>query len=273
MVHVFSEVSYRGNDGCPLRAWRTQSSPDAAMPPMVLLHGGGPDHHMFVPLAQRLALHHPVILPDIRGYGLSVCTDLARHTWTQYVSDLVALLDHLKIETATVGGAGLGATITLRAAVAHPDRVNAALLISVEDIEDDEAKAAEIQLMDEFAERAGNRGIWAAWEPLLGQLAPLIGTLVREAIPRSTPESIAAAAAIGRDRSFRDIGELAMIEIPTLVFPGMDFRHPPALAKALVDVLPRGTLADVGVTEAVLNAEDFARVFAPPIIAFLAEGR
>ena len=55
-------------------------------------------------------------------------------------------------------GAGLGATITMRAAVAHPDRVAATILISVEDIEDDTAKAAEIAFMDAFAERVRTAG-------------------------------------------------------------------------------------------------------------------
>ena len=77
--------------------------------------------------------------------------------------------------------------------------------VSVEDIEDDEKKKAEIEFMDAFAERARTEGIEAAWAPILPHLAPIIGTLVREAIPRSDPASIAAAAAIGRDRSFRSV--------------------------------------------------------------------
>lgn len=56
----------------------------------------------------------------------------------------------------------------------------------------------------------------------LDELAPIIGTLVRDAIPRSDPMSIAAAAAIGRDRSFRSVAEVAVIAAPTLIIPGMD---------------------------------------------------
>jgi 3-oxoadipate enol-lactonase len=272
LAQEFSCISYRGDDGCSLHAWSIGPAlPGISTVPVLLLHGGGPDHEMFVPLAKRLALHHQVILPDIRGYGRSVCADPARHKWAQYVADVVSLQDHLSIETAVLGGAGLGATVSMRLAVAHPGRIRAMLLVSVEDIEDDEAKAAEIQLLDEFAERVRSKGILEAWRPLLGQLAPLIGTLVREAIPRSTPASIAAAAAIGHDRSFRHIGELSGIATPTLIFPGMDFRHPATLAKTLADLLPRGQLADVGVNESIRNAEELARVFAPPIMAFLAD--
>jgi 3-oxoadipate enol-lactonase len=117
-------------------------------------------------------------------------------------------------------------------------RGNALVLISVDDIEDDAAKEAEIELMAAFAERVRTHGIEAGWGPILPQLAPVIGALVRDAIPRSDPESIAAAAAIGRDRSFRSVDELAAITAPALVIPGMGPRHPPELAEAVARLLP-----------------------------------
>jgi pimeloyl-ACP methyl ester carboxylesterase len=174
-------------------------------------------------------------------------------------------LDHLGVRRAAVGGAGLGTIITLRAALAHPDRVGAAVLISVEDIEDDEKKEAEIEFMDAFAARVRAEGIEAAWEPILKDLAPVIGAMVREAIRRSDPASIAAAAAVGHDRSFRTVGELTTVTAPTLIIPGMDERHPTAFARTL----PRGRLASVTLSAELRTAEDFARAFAPTIRDFL----
>ena len=268
-----TELTYRGNDGCPLYATIIHA---ASMPPIagerpvvVLLHGGGPDHHSLVPLAQQLTDCHTVALPDIRSYGRSVCTNPFHHTWAQYAADVIALLDHLGVHRAILGGAGLGTTISLRTTVAYPDRVHALVLISVEDIEDDEAKEAEIAFMDAFAARVRAEGIEAAWEPILGSLAPIIGAMVREAIPRSDPASIAAAAAIGHDRSFRSIEELAVITAPTLIFPGIDHRHPTALAEALARILPKGYLAPVMLSADLHTADDFARAFAPTIRDFL----
>jgi 3-oxoadipate enol-lactonase len=123
------------------------------------------------------------------------------------------------------------------------------------DIEDDEKKKAEIAFMDAFAERVRTEGIEAAWAPILPHLAPIIGTLVREAIPRSDPASIAAAAAIGRHRSFRSVEELAVIAAPTLIIPGMDERHPRALAETLARLLPNGRLADVALSDDLKTAE------------------
>ncbi|MBC9726776.1 alpha/beta fold hydrolase [Streptomyces sp. TRM68367] len=83
-------------------------------PALVLLHGRGPDHRSLLPLARLLA-DATEVLPDVRGYGRSVCADPARHTWAQYVADVVALLAHLGLERAVVGGTGLGGTVALRA--------------------------------------------------------------------------------------------------------------------------------------------------------------
>ena len=89
------------------------------------------------------------MLPNIRGCGPF---NLHRHTASyQNSEDEIALLDHLNFDCAVIGGAGLGATISLRTAVAYPRRVNVPVLIGAEDIEDNVAKQAEIVFMEAFA--------------------------------------------------------------------------------------------------------------------------
>lgn len=258
------EITYRADDACPLHA-----TVIGAGRALVLLHAGGPDHRSMLPLAELFADRWRVVLPDLRGYGRSVCRDQAAHTWDRYTGDVIALLDHLGLPDAVLAGAGLGSTVTLRAAAAHPDRVRAAVLIGVEDIEDDEAKAAEIRFLDAFAARVAADGIEAGWEPILGAFPPVVGAMVRDAIPRSDPASIVAAAAIAHDRSFRSVAELAAITAPTLVFPGTDPRHPTALAEAAAATLPNGRLAEVAIDGDLHTAEDLARAVAPAIRAFL----
>ena len=268
---MITSFEYRGNDDWPLVATRIAPHGLAAANAgfLVLLHGGGPDHESLIPLGKELADVCTIVLPDVRGYGRSVCRDPARHTWAQYALDVVALLDQLGAPNAIIGGAGMGATITLRTMLAHRERVSASILISVEDIEDDERKAAEIVFMDAFAARVRNDGLEAAWAPILPELAPVIAAMVREAIPRSDSASIAAAAAIGRDRSFRSVNELSGIPVPTLLLPGMDARHPVAIARELALVLPSATVGEVGMSADMSDAEDFGRVLAPPIRKFI----
>ena len=258
--------TYSGPDGYDLAATAVGDQG----PVVVLLHGGGPDHRSLLPLAQLLADRCRVVLPDIRGYGVSRCPDPAWHTWKQYTRDVITLLDHLGVSRAVVGGTGLGATIAARALLTHPDRFHAGILIGVEDIESDEAKLAETALLDSFAATVMSDGVDAAWASILPGLAPIIGTLVREAIPRSDPASIAAAAAIGRDRGFRDATEYASLTAPTLVFPGMDHRHPTGLARELATIMPHGHLGPP-FADGVETVTELAEALAPRIRAFLAQ--
>jgi 3-oxoadipate enol-lactonase len=140
-------------------------------------------------------------------------------------------------------GPDWAAPSSLRVALAFPARVRTVVVVSAEDIEDDDAKLAETALMDRFAERVRTEGIEAAWELFLPHLQPLIGNLVRSAIPRANPGSVAAAAAIGRARSFRTLDELGVIEVPVLIVPGADERHPAAFAERMSATIPYATLA------------------------------
>lgn len=263
-------VHYQGDDGCALHALHLQGAEGASRQvPLILLHGGGPDHVSLIPLAKRLLDLCDVYLPDVRGYGQSVCRDPEKHRWAQYADDIVRLLDHIGAPAAILGGAGMGGTVALRAAAGYPERTRGVVVLSLEDIEDDAAKAAEAEFMESFSNRARRLGLEAAWAPILPGLAPVIGSMVREAMDRADPQSIAAAAAIGRDRSFRSIDELSLISAPVLVFPGMDWRHPSETAEAAAAALPQGQLAEVGMSAEMRDSEDFARLLAAPIRSFI----
>ncbi|MGW1978771.1 alpha/beta fold hydrolase [Streptomyces sp. NPDC001889] len=266
-------LTYRGSDGCPLYAATTGAGAGTGPSPVVLLHGGGPDHRSLLPLAGRIGDGHRVVLPDIRGWGASVCADPARHTWSRYADDVTALLDHLGEERAVLVGTGLGGTIALRTALEHPGRVRAIVVISVEDIEDDEAKEAERLFFRRFAARVRTEGLEAAWAPVLPTLAPLIGNLVREAIPRADRASVAAFCALGEDRAFREVADLAAITAPALIVPGMDARHPSALAAEVARTLPGGRLSPRAMSEELLTAEDLGEEMGPLVREFLSDLR
>lgn len=260
------DVRFLGRDGHPLFATSFGHGPA-----VVLLHAGGPDRWSLAPLAARLADRYAVVVPDVRGYGASVCVDPTRHTWAQYADDVFALLDHLGVETAAVGGTGLGATVALRAGLLAPERLRALVLISLEDIEDDDAKAAEIAWLEAFYAKARADGLAAAWAEILPRFPPVVGAMVRDAIPRADPESIIAAGAIAHDRSFRSLDELAAITVPTLLVPGDDARHPRALAEACARIMPNATVARVAFTAALRTIEDFTTLMALELLDYLGQ--
>jgi 3-oxoadipate enol-lactonase len=233
-----NHFQFTGPDGCPLFATTLGHGPT-----VVLLHGGGPDRRSLLPLAAQLQDRYRVVLPDIRGYGQSVCRDRSRHRWDQYVDDALALLDHLGARSAAVGGTGLGSTIAARAGLRRPDRFTHVMMISPEDIEDDQGKAAEHAIITAFVARAREAGLRAAWESILPLLSPFIADMVEDAIARTDMDSFLAAMAIVEDRAFTSTDELAGLSVPTLIVPGADVRHPDALARRCQETIPRATLA------------------------------
>lgn len=81
--------------------------------------------HMQEPLARTLAKRgNRVVTIDPLGHGAS---DRPAETWaysmTEYGREVVALLDHLDVPEAIVGGASLGANTTLEVASLAPQRV------------------------------------------------------------------------------------------------------------------------------------------------------
>lgn len=73
-----------------------------------------------------------VIAADNRGHGASTkLHDVAAYGIDKIADDLVALLDHLKIERADVIGYSMGGRIAGRLASAHPDRVRSAVIAGI----------------------------------------------------------------------------------------------------------------------------------------------
>jgi pimeloyl-ACP methyl ester carboxylesterase len=94
---------------------------------IVLIHGLLMDSRMFTNLAPKLAdAGYRVVLADMYGHGASDQPhDMTVYSMTQFGRDVIALIDHLGVESAVVGGTSLGANVTLEAAVAGPHRVRA----------------------------------------------------------------------------------------------------------------------------------------------------
>jgi pimeloyl-ACP methyl ester carboxylesterase len=96
----------------------------------VLIHGLLMDSRMYTRLAPALAARgHRVITVDMLGHGESDQPPaMTEYSMPQFGRDVVALLDHLELTQAVVGGTSLGANVALEAAVAAPARVRALVL-------------------------------------------------------------------------------------------------------------------------------------------------
>jgi pimeloyl-ACP methyl ester carboxylesterase len=98
--------------------------------PVVLLPGLLLSQKMQRPLARSLAKRgNRVITLDPLGHGAS---DRPRQMWrysiAEFAKQTLALLDHLELDRAVVGGTSLGANITLELAAAAPERLRGMII-------------------------------------------------------------------------------------------------------------------------------------------------
>lgn len=93
-----------------------------AGPAVVLLHGYGETGDMWAPLAAALMKDHTVVVPDLRGMGLSAHPDGGYDKATQG-RDIAAILDQLKIDKFALVTHDIGNMVGFALATQNPDRV------------------------------------------------------------------------------------------------------------------------------------------------------
>jgi 3-oxoadipate enol-lactonase len=102
---------------------------DGDGPPILWSHGFLMDHTMFDPQVRGLPGYRHIRW-DERGFGRTDST--GPFTYWDSADDAVALLDHLNIDRAVFAGVSQGGFLSLRAALAHPDRVRALILVDTQ---------------------------------------------------------------------------------------------------------------------------------------------
>jgi pimeloyl-ACP methyl ester carboxylesterase len=92
-------------------------------PAVVLLHGFGDTGDMWAPMAAELAHDHRVVVPDLRGMGLSSHPAGGYDKKTQ-AADIRSVLTQLGIDRAAVVGHDIGATVAYAYAARYPDKTD-----------------------------------------------------------------------------------------------------------------------------------------------------
>lgn len=218
--------------------------------PIVFLHGGLADHQASWFRMGALAASHRLITPDVRGAGRS------RHAgelcWDLLADDVVALLRHLGLERAIVGGVSAGSGVALRVALRHPGYVRALLLVSpvfagAANASLMQASRSAMARMDAAGQRAPTEGIEAIL-PLFEPLPPPIREVALAMARRFDPASVAATTRFLASGAlpFEHLDELAALSMPAVVVPGTDPEHPAEVAELYARTLPRAVLAEPG---------------------------
>jgi pimeloyl-ACP methyl ester carboxylesterase len=90
-------------------------------PAVVLLHGFGDTGDMWAPLAANLARDHTVVVPDLRGMGLSSRPPGGYDKRTQ-AADIRSVLTTLGLDRAAVVGHDIGTMVAYAYAARYPDK-------------------------------------------------------------------------------------------------------------------------------------------------------
>ena len=163
-------------------------------PPVLLLHGFPETHICWRAIAPRLARHHAVVAPDLRGYGASRAPAGGPRgegfSKREMARELVEVMSALGHERFAVVGHNRGARVGYRMALDHPERVARVAVLNV------------VPTIEQF-ERMGagpSLGFWPWF--LLAQPAPFPEQLL-EAAPAVVDHVFATwagdAEAIGED--------------------------------------------------------------------------
>lgn len=211
-------------DGVPIHCRATREDPSGRAP-VLLVHGMAVSHRYLMPLAAKLADHHPVRAVDLPGYGLSGDPGV--------VLDVPALADRLaawleatgEAPTAVLGNS-FGTQVSVALAVRHPHLVRSLVLAG--------------PTMDPAARTRTRQTLrWLRGLPHEdpGQLPILVRDLVDAGIWRAWRTfGIALAYRIERD--------LPRVRVPALVMRGSEEAvAPQRWVREAVRLLPQGESA------------------------------
>jgi pimeloyl-ACP methyl ester carboxylesterase len=217
---------WRTVEGVAIHDRASLDSPNVA-PRLVLLHGLAVSHRYLMPVAARLAGHHPVHVLDLPGFGLSGepgrVLDVAEHA-----DRVAAWLKATRLPPVVVLGNSFGCQVAVDLAVRHPDGVCGLVLVGP--TVDPAARTASRQILRWLRDTLRE-------DPL--QL-PILLRDVRDAGLRRVAGTLTHAV--------RDPIEakLPLVTVPTLVTRGAkEPIVPMAWAQAASRLLPHGELAVV----------------------------
>jgi pimeloyl-ACP methyl ester carboxylesterase len=215
--------------------------------PIVLVHGLLMNRRMFERLGPALAERgHRAICVDLLGHGRSdQPDDLRLYSMPLFAEQVTALLDHLGLERAVVGGTSLGANVALEMAVRHPERVEA-LFVEMPVLDNALAAVAAIFSPILLGLRVGRPAIELSSR--LASLVPRTNFLVDIALDwarRRPGPSIAVLEGLLLGETAPPREQRRLIERPALVVGHpRDPLHPFSDSGMLIEELPEGRLVE-----------------------------
>jgi 3-oxoadipate enol-lactonase len=210
-------------------------APDATV--VVCSASLGTELSIWSPQADRLASSHRVLRYDLRGHGRSPVPP-GPYAIADLGGDLIAALDRLEIQRATLCGISIGAMTSIWTAAHRSDRVDGLILCCTSARFDEEARRAYVDRA--AAVRAGGLepiadAVISRWlTHRFARANPAVLARLRSGLVSIPPEGYAGGCEALAAMDLRP--ELDAVEVPTLVIAGEeDAATPPADGRLIAD--------------------------------------
>ena len=193
--------------------------------PVVLLHGYPFNRTLWTEQVGALSNRYRVVTPDLRGLGESDASP-GTAAMNRMAQDVAALLDHLEISRAVIGGLSMGGYVGLAFYKQFPSRARALMLADTRAQADtEEGKQTRFQQ----AEKALAEGMAGIADSMLPKLLtpetvskrPEVVKRVRDMMLKTKPEG-AAGALLGMAERDDQTSLLSQITCPALILVGRE---------------------------------------------------
>ncbi len=257
-------------------------------PTIILMHGITANARSFGLLAEKLSPKYHLIVPDLRGRGLSD-KPATGYTMADHAADIIGMMDALGIKQAIIGGHSFGGLVAYYLAAHYPERATKVIAMDAGFIH---PKVAE--LIRPALARLGNT--WPSWDAYIqtmkaapyweGQWEPAMEDYYRADVetlpdgavkPRATAQNMLEANDTGAQENWAAIFSKVrqptlLINAPTPFGPaGTPAVIPEEQARATVAALPNGRYVAVPGTHYSMIFSKGAAQVAEAIRAFVDE--
>jgi 3-oxoadipate enol-lactonase len=235
-------------------------SGQAGAPVLVLSCSLGTDRTMWDPQLAALGERFRLLRYDLRGHGASPVPP-GPYSIAELGGDLVALLDRLDVERASLCGVSIGGMLSLWMAAHHPARVERMVVCCTSAYIDptgsyrDRAAAVRADGMEPLADAALER--W--FTPEFRRTHPDVAAHMRSVLVSLAREGYAGCCEALADMDLR--GDLPAVQAPTLVIAGAeDPATPPAHGAVIAEAVAQAQLEVLSPAQHLANIERADRV-------------
>jgi pimeloyl-ACP methyl ester carboxylesterase len=189
----------------------------------MLVHGFPLSGELFAKNRAALATKYTVVTPDLRGFGDSTTPDTTGSVGI-YAKDMLAVMDHLHVRKAIIGGMWIGGPVVLEMYREVPQRFQGLILIDSTTSPANDVEKAE---WPGFGKQAEDKGVPSMIPILMPQMltaetrsdqpsvVAFIGSIVRKG-------SVKAAVGGGSTLATRPASRSTKTHVPVLIIVGKE---------------------------------------------------